>query len=471
MPRASAYLVREGGRMRLEDRYNAMDLWVSQAVDGRWMDEDGRIFVLAHLDAAPPPLSAREASLTRVDGAAARIPIERRDKGAVRAAVEALSPVALPEKETRPRQLPRGYKDVDYWHGTNTSAIVCAFLPEKSDVWRLATWQLVEGDDFDEALKAFEEDLFGDEGRPYLQRTGGGDAAPRRASPKKKAAASGERELMRADVRHSVAAYEDWRFTDTPEFVVIDDLSGGSSFIAALTNDLPVMRAMYAEVMPTGMDVASALCSARIYSSRSEYLDAMEAEGLTNMAWSAAYWCQQRREIVACRPPAFLASSSDAELLRTFRHEAFHQYLSYASSMMSVSPWLNEGYAQYFEEGPSVSERIPSRADWGAEDMSPDDLKRVSEMLPAILAMDYREFYDGTDEARRFKYRLALSIAVFIEHGARKVRFDPFKDLKSRYFKALFENGDMREATSAAFGTADGLKLFVAEWLKFWKNT
>jgi len=472
MPRAEAYLAREGGRVRLEDRYNAMDLWVSHAVDGRWMDEDGRIFVLARLDVAPPALSARESSVTRMDSVAGRVPVDRRDKKAVRTAVEALSPVPVPEKEARPRQLPRGFKDVDYWHGTNTSTIVCAFLPEKSGVWRLATWQLVEGDDFYEALEVFEDELFGEVGRPYLVTTAGeAGAAPRRGSSKKKAPALGERELLRADVRHSVAAYDDWRFTDTPEFVVIDDLDEDSSFIAALTNDLPVMRAKYLETMPTGIDGSNVLCSARIYSSRSEYLDAMEAEGLTNMAWSAAYWCQQRREIVACRPPAIFESSSDAELLRTFRHEAFHQYLSYASSMMAVSPWLNEGYAQYFEEGPSVSERVPSKADWGADGMSPDDLKRVSEMLPALLAMDYREFYDGTDEARRFKYRLALSIALFIEHGAKKVRFDPFKDLKRRYFKALFENGDMREATSAAFESADGLKLFVAEWLKFWKNT
>ena len=471
MPRASAYFVREGERARLEDRYNAMDLWASQAVDGRWMDDEGRIFMLARLDAAPPLLHARESEITRTACAARRTPIDRRDKVAVRAAAEALSPFPLAEKESRPRQLPRGFKDVDYWHGTNTSAIVCAFLPEKSSIWRLATWQLAEGDDFDEALERFEDDLFGEEGLPYLLRTGGEpDVARRRVSAKKRPVASDERELLRADMRHSIAAYDEWRLTDSPEFVVIDDMAGGSSFIDALTNDLPVMRAKYSAVMPTGLDGSNVLCTARIYASRGEYIAALEAEGLTNMSWTAAYWCQQRREIVACRPPSASEASSDAKLLRTFRHEAFHQYLSYAASMMQVSPWLNEGYAQYFEDGPSAEDRVPSKADWGADGATPEDLERFASVLPQLFAMDYFEFYDGTMEEKRLKYNLALSVALFLEHGASKVRFDPFKELKSRYFKTLFEGMDMREATSAAFGSPDMLKLFTAEWLKFWKK-
>ena len=38
MPRAEAYLVREGGRRYLEDRFDRLDLWSSRAVDGRWLD-------------------------------------------------------------------------------------------------------------------------------------------------------------------------------------------------------------------------------------------------------------------------------------------------------------------------------------------------------------------------------------------------------------------------------------------------
>ena len=91
-------------------------------------------------------------------------------------------------------------------------------------------------------------------------------------------------------------------------------------------------------------------------------------------------------------------------------------------------------------------------------------------MLPAVMMMDYAEFYDGTDDERRLKYRLAEMIVTFLEKGAPKVRFEPFKDLKRKYFNELFQSKDMKKATAAAIGGKDSLKLFISEWLKYWKE-
>ena len=148
--------------------------------------------------------------------------------------------------------------------------------------------------------------------------------------------------------------------------------------------------------------------------------------------------------------------------MRTIRHEAFHQYLSYAASMISTSPWFNEGYAQYFEDDES--------ADWGEGfDLSDENIDRMSAAISGVLMMDYEQFYGGSDLERRFKYRLARSIVRFIEKGADDVRLKPFEGLKRRYMDTLIETRDMRKATSAAFRDADLLKKFVAEWKKFWK--
>ena len=149
--------------------------------------------------------------------------------------------------------------------------------------------------------------------------------------------------------------------------------------------------------------------------------------------------------------------------MRTIRHEAFHQYLSYAASMIAISPWFNEGYAQYFENDES--------ADWGEGfDLSDENVDRMSAAIPGILMMDYGQFYGGSDFERRFKYKLAWSIVRFIEKGADDVRLKPFEGLKKRYMDALIETRDMRRATSAAFRDADLLKKFIAEWKKFWEK-
>ena len=442
MPRAEAFLVRDGAKMRLEDRYDRLDLWTSRAVLGRWRDGDGRVFTLATLAVAPPYADV-DGVQTRMEYTASCAPLKKKDGKGRRAAVAALAPVDIDVDARSPRQMPRGMDDVEYWNGTNRSAIVCAFLPEKSDIWYFASWDLAEDDDFAERMGVFEDGFLAGEWRKGGIRTDCGEMP------------DDERGQLRADVHHSVTNYATWRWTDSENFTIIDNLDTGRRFASSLSQELPRMGAMYAAALPTPLDGSNTLCVARIYRDRGEYLAAVP-EG---MEWSAAYWSPLRRELVA-----YLPDGGEAELMRTIRHEAFHQYLSYACSMIAVSPWLNEGYAQYFEDVESM--------EWGRGiAATPDDLERVSASLPGVMLMDYDEFYAGDDVERHVKYRLAWSLAVFLEKGAPKVRFNPFGTLKDDYVKTLLKTRDMRKATmSALLGDEDKTKLFISEWVKFWQN-
>ena len=455
MPRADAYMVSgSDGSRWLEDRYDTFDLWLSRAVIGRWMDDDLRVFVLARLDVLPPAL--REASYaTRAEYERQRVPADPKDDERLAGSVDLLSPVETASAFYRPRQKPRGMKDVRFYQGTNTSAIVCAFAPEGAGCWFLATWELAPDDEFAEMEAGFIESFFDKKAYERLPvwesvlADAGRTAKNRRRRGGRAAAESPERELLRADAGRNVAAYPDWHATDSPEFIVLDNLPA-RGFVESLTNDMPVMRAKYAAAVPSPVDGSNTLCVVRIFSNRDDYL---EAAG-DGMEWTAAYWSPSRRELVA-----YLPGGGEAELLKTLRHEAFHQYLSYACSMLPASPWFNEGYAQYFEDEDS--------ADWQI-DRGLVDLDRLEETLPAVLGMDYRQFYDGTDLERRLKYRIAWSMAVFLEKGARKVRFDPFKNLKRDYIEYLLKTRDMHAATSRAFGSTDNMKRFAAEWKAYW---
>ena len=449
MPRAQAYLVKEDGVYRLEDRFDRTDLWLSRAVDGIWRDDDGREFTLASLAVAAPAVDAC-ATVTRTDYVSQSVAIGKKDERSLAFAVDMLSPVPIAEEFAHPRQKCRGYKEIRYYQGTNHTAIVCAYLPDEARSWSFASWTLAEGDVFADRLKQFEDEFLAR--REEVVPAASAAPAPRGKSARP--APPGERELLRADARHSVARYAAWRVTDGDAFTVLDDLGNASSFTVTLTNDFLRMRAAYAETVPSPIDGSNVLCVARIFASRAEYLEALGANGHDGYDWTAAYWSPERRELVA-----YLPEDGSDKLLETVRHEAFHQYLSYAASMIPVSPWLNEGYAQYFENGPE-----------GPAAFDAEGLVAYSETLPGLLMMDYADFYSGTDEARRAKYRLALSVAVFLERGAPEVRFAPFKNVKRDYLKALLAKRDMRKATEAAFKDRDTLELFVSEWTKFWKE-
>ena len=468
MPRAEAYLVTEAnGDMRLEDRYDEMDLWTSRAVSGRWEDDDGRVFTLARIGTRAPVFAG--ATMTRESFVANETAIDpRKELDAVKAAVSKLSPVPLAEKFSRPHVPVRGMKDVLFWEGTNTTTIVASFIEDGGKAWNAAIWTLIDGDDIEWARERFLDDLLAkwDE---TVEKELPGEAALRkkeksRAGKSRGKAGGGksagkdparERELLRADAAHGVANYPRWHVTDAPEFTVLDDLRQSSGFVSALTNELSAMRVKYAAAVPGPVMTSNVLCVARIYADRDEYLDAAGED----MKWSAAYWSPARRELVAYLPPA-----GDAELLRTVRHEAFHQYLSYATAMIPVSPWLNEGYAQYFED--------EENADWKLGEVarpSKEEIAALAKMLPAVMRMDYAEFYAGTDAERRLKYRLAWSIAYFLEKGAPELRFRPWENLKKDYVADLMKTHDMLKATSAAFGSQEKFEKFVSDWREFWQ--
>ena len=449
MPRAEAYLVREDGVSFLEDRFNSLDLWTTQSVIGRWVDEQDRMFMLSALVVQPPAVNWTS-TVTRgeYDEHCVKMPRVRANADfprAFRDAVALLAPCPVVEHPRSPRQLPHGYKYVYYWQNpTNYSDIVCTFRPDSTNAWYLASWTLAPDDDYSTQIAAFEDQFLCKEFGEFIKHR---DTETQRGKA--------ERELLRRDARHSVSAYSNWHFTGAAEFAVLDDLSS-RVFVETLTNDFPVLRAKYAAALPTPLNGSNVLSVARIYATRDEYLDALETGGITNMTWSAAYWSSQRRELVAYLPP-----DGGQELLKTIRHEAFHQYLSYATSMISASPWLNEGYAQYFEDDTS--------AEWGEGfALTDENLDRMAAAIPSLLFMDYAQFYGGSDFERRFKYRLAWSVIRFLEKGADEVRLKPFDGLKQRYMETLLETRDMRRATSAAFRDEDLLKKFIAEWKKFW---
>jgi len=435
MPRAEAYLVKDGSRSFLEDRFNRLDLWQSHVTEGCWYDDDGRYYLSAVLRETPPATDV-DGVLTREEYAESVGVPEKDNDRQLLAALERLTDETISPDFEKFRRLPRGAKAVRFYRSTNDAELICAFLPEKNPLWRVLIASVLSEDDRGECVESLIADLL----EPMLKEI---RPETRSRRPAKRVR---ERELLRADARHSVAAYPEWRVTDSEEFTILDNLETSASFLVQVSNELSVARARFAAAMPSPLDASNTLAVARIFATRAEYAEVCGYD----MLWTAAYWNPLRRELVA-----YLPEGGGAELIRTLRHESFHQYLSYATSMITVSPWFNEGYAQYFEDVAPAKVEIPGEA------------KANAANVPSLLAMGYDEFYGGTEQERHYKYLLAKSIATFIELGAPKVFKKPFENLKRDYVRALLETKDHRKATSAAFGSPQNLELFVSEWTKY----
>ncbi len=473
MPHAEGFLLTDSdGSQSLEDRFDTYDLWIAQTVRCCWYDDYGNMLVVARLLTVPPDDPAGTLS-TRVDfeKRLASLAIDPCDESARNLAVMACTPADVSEIPVRPR---RGHRreleKLLYYQSTNQLASVWVFRPKapergvKTD-WYMAALVIDPSENQDAAAAQFDA-YFLDRVRslPAEQLNGGKSKENKRTSRRRRVEIPDEATLLKRDYRRSVVNYDAWHAAESGDVVVVDDLAKQlhESFVGSLTNDLPRMRTAYAAAVPSPLtSVTNVVAAVRVFSEREDYISYV-GEGAE---WSAAVWSPARRELVLNLP----VTGTD-DLLKTVRHEAFHQYLAYAGAMAESSPWFNEGHAELFEhtsfdrEGKVVFEKDPVASSWIHANVD-----AVGEALPGFFYLDYAAFYSGTDAQRRANYWIAWSIAYFLQVGAPEVRFRPFESFRADYLSELVRSRRADSATAAVL-SSDKLKLFIAEWRKFWKK-
>ena len=461
LPKAESFMVTEpSGDRRLEDRFDTFDLWMAQTMRGRWRDESGNTLYLARITERPPS-DPQGTVRTRGDFLARQkaTPFDPEDDAQRNEAVFSAAPVDL-LKPVRPRRSQkRNMKIIRAYPSSNDHVLAYAFRPrspergEKPD-WYLALLAVASGESINEAACRFEEDFIDCISVP---------AARARPAPCSPLPTRTEADLLRAAVHGNIANYDDWHFTTTEDVVVVDNIDdiSRSTFIPALTNGLPCLRRAYAASVPSALSATNQTAIVSVFSSREEYLSYV---GIKHK-WTAALWDTLHRELVL-----YLPRDGTQDLLKTVWHEAFHQYLAYAAALVTAAPWFNEGHAELFEHshldkhGNVVFDKDPEAVSY--INLYAADL---ADILPDFFNIDYDEFYGGTQEEIVARYRLAWSLAYFLEVGAPKVRFQPFANLRRDYVKELVNTRSTSDAGNNVLAD-EFRKHFIAAWLNFWKK-
>ena len=456
MPRASAYLINSEKGTWLEDRFDVLDLWRSDAIRACWLDADGNSFSICRIPRKIPG-DAGDTMRTRLDYSQrySKAILGEKELDALDEAVYMLAPVEV-EHRIKPRRSQRqNLAQLWQYYSTNENAYVYAFRP-KVERGIHADWYMVSlvSDDLEaaETIDSWLDEV------DWLK-----SKSKASVSKGKKSTSVKETDLLASDYHRSVINHDDWHFVSASNVVVVDSMPNysRSGFIAALTNRLPKMQSEYRKVLPSPLSDDSHIAAVRIFGSREEYLAYVGPE----MQWSAALWSPQHRELVLHWPE----EGSDT-LVRTVWHEALHQHLDYACSMIQSPAWFNEGHAVLFAnthfdmDGNIVFDAVPSAV--AAIKANP---VAIANKLAVLFEMDYADFYSGTPEERSLKYNIAWSVAYFLQIGAPEVRFQPFKNLRSDMLSALVRTRSRIEASKAVL-TDEMVKELRAEWLSFWKR-
>ncbi len=477
MPKAQSFLVAgEKGERRLEDRFDTFDLWLGRTLCGRWCDTSGNTFFLAKL-ATRPPSDPPGTVRTRTEFSAmdAKTPIDPHNLDACTEAAHSASPVDL-SRPVRPRRSQRrNMTGLFALPSTNAQTFAAIFRPRspermESPDWYMAVLVAADGEPLDEAFRRFDEDFLDNVSIPAARAR---PRTPAASNPVQISAVTGssngnafektEACLLREAVRLNVANYDNWHFVAAGDVTVIDnlDLASRGTFIPSLTNSLPLLRSAYAACVPAAIDTTGQIAVVRVFATREEYLAYVGLEH----KWTAALWDTLHRELVLYLPP-----DDTQGLLQTVWHEAFHQYLAYAAALVTAAPWFNEGHAELFEHSHLDRDgKVVFDMDQIAATYVNQHAEELADILPEIFRLGYEDFYSGTQEDIAARYRLAWSLAYFLEIGAPKIRFQPFANLRRDYVKALVETRSPEQAGRITL-EGDFCKQLIAAWLNFWRK-
>jgi len=195
-----------------------------------------------------------------------------------------------------------------------------------------------------------------------------------------------------------------------------------------------------------------------VFASRQGFL-AYAGELGRNLESAAGAYSVMTRELLLWMP-----QSNRSKLMETVRHEGFHAFLH--EFIEQVPPWLDEGYAQYFERGRMSGRRLAlGEADLDLVRRIRGRWRPTPESLNALLAFDHTTFMADAPA----NYARAWALVHFLESTKdRKLR-----TLKDRFFEELRSGRTPEEAKKSVFDPVlDHLaSKFDAHWSELLKKT
>ncbi|HRR34129.1 MAG TPA: hypothetical protein P5026_08535 [Kiritimatiellia bacterium] len=466
MARARAFLLTGGGALAREDRFDPYELWYGSQCCGRWRDQAGNRLILGcvaqRLPVFDDDLVSRETFGLRMRDAANEVNVRERAQVNEWVATFAGVPVYEPEALKLNRF---ALEEVLAYPCGEAGTLVYAFRPRRvgnapSHGWFAVVFHAVGAPDAAALRKTFEEGFVAALAQPSrLNKEDGAEAAEVSVLRTGEKAPDLPNHPVRVEARRSVENYEDWWFAETDGYIILSDVHTevGKSLINELKETLPALRRAYERLVPP-LTREPEVALLRLFAGRDDYVRHVGEDH----AWSSGMWMPARRELV------LFAQANRETMMQIIRHEAFHQYLSYATCMLGAAPWLNEGHACLFENA-QVDKKghVTLPEDPERTLVLLENLETAVALLPFLLQTDYEAFYDGTSAGRRLKYAMAWGLAYYLHKGVPLERDPPHARGLDDYLEALSVTRDPYAATSLAFAEVE-MDAFQAAFRDFW---
>ena len=476
LPQPTVYRYRSPDGMSHE-RFTPRDLWYPGMYRGRWEDPAGNALILGVVGNLLPESLSPDSHVTRETyeqafAASETGPPANLDELIAWASMFAGAPVSGSPRNVRSGPRLHNVAALDFEaHNPTRLGYVFQFGNNLHGIdpyqWFLALFELAEGVDATAAAQAIERDFVSALATTTRTADLSAQASARFQHPEmtdvERSAAFLE---SRERAINSIRGLRGWWFVETPNYVLVSDLSGGRrSFVQRLQEDLEAMREIFEHLFPPRRAI-EAVSLVRIFGDGEDYVNYVGAEN----KWTGGLWMPSKRELVI-RPFEWGNERERREqIARIVYHEAWHQYVHYAFDGLQTSPWFNEGLATFFEgadirRGDLRVSEVERYAD------TIDALARAEAIdVPHLLRLSYDQFYGRGDypaQNRAAHYAKAWGLIYYLMKAAPLDSSNNYEKILARYADALWETRDASAATRVAFDGVD-MNSFNQQFEAFW---
>lgn len=459
MPKALYYHFKSGDGQREETHYLVKEIWMSQAHGGLWRDAKGNEFRVARVNGALPDGNAdAHAKREDMDQILKSAALSEPDDAALARWVSDYTGDSVSVDDLSQIEGVRNVSSARYVRLKSDNSLGALFLFEPKGEGLPGGWYYVSAKVGGKPAKEVEL-------RKYLRTVVAGTSQVKAAGTNPGENVP-ENDVRRAAAKGSISGMPRWWSSESKDYIFLTDMSRsqGGRFVKDATKLMGAMRKAYARYVPGWKEVGTSVV--RVFATKEGY-DAYNrsANGMAADR-SIGLWSPSHEELLIMD----LGNSARVETQRIMRHEAFHQYLFYATGGGHHMTWFNEGHATFFEcvqYNPKKDEvRIGDEGRWA--DRVAGNVDYIASLIPGILRLSYEEFYDGDLKAVNDRYAAAWAVTYFLEKGVPIFdEFSAYRKVLPTYMSSVREGESPTEASAAAWATV-GKRDVSADFLRFW---
>ena len=468
LPQVHAYTVTRGTEKTQHDLFSVRELWYASQHAGQWRDKDGNVMIIARPTTQLPAvreeelrINADHVSRGTYEKAAAGSALDASSEAALAAWVASFTGITPSGVEKLGGLQNFGLSSALFFPSAAPDTLAWAFRVKargsrgqtRPSGWYVVVLQLGDGSPKQNVRKTFEAQFLANVA--FLPQTGTPPARPKNES-----------EMPgRAEIIKSIENMDGWWHAETADYIFLSNIrsAAGKSLLKDLQETLPTLRQAFAKTIPP-FSSKTEVNVVRIFDSKEAYANYVGAE----IEWSIGCWMPSRRELCILSQGAD-SREDKSQTLMIIRHEAFHQYLFYASDGATHMTWFNEGHACFFESAEINSQRRVEIKESHRVRSLMEDVGAVAQNIPFILGASHRQFYDGDAKRRNLNYTTAWALVHFLRSGSFSKKTAAYAGILDRYLDVLETTGNAEAATREAFEGID-MKVFQSAFQDFWRN-